>query len=152
MLLKADRCLCDVPVNMYYIRIPNTYQLKCKRCKNVVSPLSVTPLARNHKDLTDILDLVCRVYYTKRAYTPVEIAALYQCKYETARRKARRVVNWMLLALINSKGTISRKNINDNMVIRTFSAEYIDLTSAVNALFHALPPLTVAFKNSSSNN
>ena len=86
MLLKADRCLCDVPVGTYYIRVPNKFQYKCKCCKIVVSPLSVTPLQREHKALTDTLDLVGRIYHKKKVLPFTEISALYKCKHETAVR------------------------------------------------------------------
>ena len=149
MLLKADRCLCDVPVGSYYIRVPNKYQLKCTRCRLVVSPLSVTPLQREHKSLTDTVDLVSRMFYKKRVLAFTEIASIYKCKYETAVRKADRVVRWMELSLKHSGISPPIKKINDNRVVKLFSKQHNDITTALDALFYALPSLRLAMKNKS---
>jgi len=151
MLLKADRCICDVPVNTYYTRIPHTYQYKCGRCRLVVSPLAITPLSRAHKNLTDTLELVCRLHFIKKELSPVEIAALYKCKYETAKRKSNRAIQWMKLALIHSGKTFPNENIKDTKVIRAFSAQHNSLNAAVDSLFNALPSLKDAMKNNSKN-
>jgi hypothetical protein len=149
MLLKADRCLCDVPVGKYYVRVPNKFQFKCTCCKIVVSPLSVTPLQREHKELTDTLDLTGKIYHNKGMLPFAEIACIYRCKYETAVRKARRVIQWMELSLTHSGNSIPTKNINDNKVVRMFCKQHDNLIAAVDSLFHALPSLRLAMKNNS---
>lgn len=139
MLLKADRCSCDAPVIRNYNRIPSTRQYKCRRCKKIVSPLVVTPLGRAHKNLTDTIHLACRFYYAKKEIPPMIISELYGCKYETAKRKSSRVIQWMKLAIAHN--IPAHKNINNTKVIKIFSANHDDFTSAVDALFHALPSL-----------
>ncbi|HTA81466.1 MAG TPA: hypothetical protein VK783_00900 [Bacteroidia bacterium] len=148
MILKADRCTCDVPVIVYYARIPNTYRYKCKRCRKVVSPLVITPLGRERRDLTETVELACRFYFAKKELPPVIISELYQCKYETAKRKSGRVIQWMRLALVNYDNTQITEHINNTKVIRIFSSRYSDFTSAMDALFHALPSLGEAINKS----
>jgi len=149
MISKANRCICEAPVGVYYARIAGTYQYKCRRCRRVVSPLSVTPLSREHKKLTDTLDLACRYYYSKKDISPTEISALYKCKYETSKRKSGRVIRWMKLALAHSGNAPPE---NHRKVIKTFSARYDNVTAALNGLFNSLPSLLEAMKNSKTNN
>lgn len=148
MLSKTERCTCDAPVAGYYIRIPNTYQLKCRRCRKVVSPLVVTPLGREHKELTQTVDLACRFFFAKKELPPVIISELYRCKYETAKRKSGRVIRWMKMAIIHGESDQMSENINNTKVIKMFVSRHDDFTSAMDALFHALPSLGEAIKKS----
>ena len=149
MMLKAGRCICDVPINTFYVRVPDEYKYRCKRCRIVVSPLSITPLNRQHNSLTITIDLVFRFFYSKQRLPFSEIARLYKCSRDSARDKSRRAIDWMELSLRHSNNPAIHKHINDNKVIRAFSAQHDSLTTAVDSLFHALPSLRLAMKNNS---
>ena len=148
MCRKAnDRCNCDVPIPEWHVRVPGKFKYRCLRCRNVISPLSVTPLGRQHKDLTDTIELACRFYYKRRVLKPSEISQLYNCQYRTAMSQSRRTLHWMKLAIMQN-GDIS-ENISNTKVIRMFVSKHDDFTSAMDALFHALPSLGEAIEKSS---
>lgn len=141
MLSKADRCTCDVPVSSFYTRISGTYRYKCTRCRKVISPLAMTPLGRDHKGLTETVDLACRFYFAKKELPPMVISEIYRCKYETAKRKSNRVISWMRMAISHNGDSHMARNINNTKVIKMFVSGHNDFTSAMDALFHALPSL-----------
>ena len=151
MVLKAGRCICDVPINTFYIRV-DPYKLRCKRCRIVISPLSVTPFRKRHKQLTETLDVACRFFQARSVIPTSKISGIYKCRYETARTTTKRVVEWMKLALGESQGGIPIKGIADNSVVRLFAKQHDNLTSAVSHLFNALPTMRLAMVNDSKFN
>jgi len=147
MKQKANgRCKCGLPIDNYYTRIPNQFKFQCRGCRRVISPLSVTPLRRSHKDIVETIDIACRSYVRRKILPPTEIAALYNYKYKTAKTKNTRIAEWMRMAIGNAGQDEESLSIN-NKVCRKFSGSFSDLNSAVSGLFGALPSLTEAMKD-----
>lgn len=143
-----DRCICDVPITVWHVRLLGEFKYRCLRCRRVVSPLSVTPLGRQHKKLTDTVELACRFYLKKGILTPTEISTLYSCQYRTAVRQTKRVVEW--IRMVEQKSEVRTKVPEVNAakkICRSFATRYTTINAAVDSLFNALPSLKEAMKN-----
>lgn len=153
MSQKADnRCLCDVPILNWYVRATGKFKYRCLRCDRVISPLSVTPLNRQHKNLTDTIELACRVYYKRRVLTPTEISKLYNCQYRTAVRQTKRVIRWIYLAEQQSELPVKiPEDVAIKRICRSFTERNPTVNAAINSLFNALPSLRAAMKENSQN-
>jgi hypothetical protein len=146
-----DRCFCDVPATYWHVRIPNEFKYRCLRCRRVISPLSITPLGRQHKDLTHTVELACRFYYRKGVLTPAEISKLYNCQYRTAVKQSKRVIEWMRMAEQQSELPVKMpEHIHSIRVCKSFSARHPTINAALDGLFNALPSLLKAMSNSNS--
>ena len=151
MIHKAGRCVCDVPIDSYYIRIPGEYKLRCLRCRLVISPLSVTPFRKQHNELIDTVDLACRFICIGKPLPVSEIARVYGYTRKTARLHFHRVIKWLEIALDESGKYTPNKHTNNIKVIKAFSDRHENLTAAIDGLFDSLPSLKVAMRPNSQN-
>ncbi len=148
MLLKGDRCLCDVPAGIYYIRIPGQYKLKCRCCRVVLSPLAVTPFNRQHRQLIETINLVGMFYQNKKALSVAEIATFFNCRHETAKYKRQKVIGWMESSIngVKLRKRTGKKDSYENRVCKVFSSQNRNIDTAIGSLFNTLPPLNTAIK------
>jgi transposase len=96
-----DRCVCGNRISKFWERVRDKkrnrfkMQFKCKRCRRVFNPLSITPLKGVHKPLDQVLEITFKMITDKRGISASQISREYSWRYDSSLKMLRRIRIWM---------------------------------------------------------